>query len=130
MPSPARERYYNTLAKSLINSTVGSDGTINNDNINEAIIQLKAEKEAGHERNILDMIQLDEYISPGKYKDASTVNNSAYHNLDEYEDEISDTSKQVEGSKETIIDTHVCNKSVGTTSVDPAVIRVGIIGRG
>ena len=33
-PSPARERYYDTLAKSLINLTVGSDGTINNDKLN------------------------------------------------------------------------------------------------
>ena len=96
MPSPARERYYDTLAKSLINSTVRSDGTIKNDNLNEAITQLKAEKEAGHERNILDMTQVDEYISPGKNKHASTVNDSAYHHLDDYEDEISDSSKQVE----------------------------------
>ena len=54
----------------------------------------------------------------------------AYHNSDEYEDEISDSSKHVEASKEPITVTHVCNTSVGTTSVNPAVIRVGIIGRG
>ena len=61
-PSPARERYYDQLAKSLINSNVGSDGTINNDKLNQAITQLKAEKESGHERNILDMTQVDEYM--------------------------------------------------------------------
>ena len=55
-PSPARERYYEQLAKSLINSNIRSDGTINNDKLNQEITQLKAEKEAGHERNILDMI--------------------------------------------------------------------------
>ena len=86
MPSPARERYYDTLAKRLINSNVGSDGTIHNDKLNEAITQLKAENEAGHERNILDMTQVDEYMSPGKNKDASTVNDSVYHNSDEHED--------------------------------------------
>ena len=63
-PSPVRERYYDQLAKSLINLNVGSDVTINNDNLNETITQLKAEKEAGHERNILDMTQVDEYMSP------------------------------------------------------------------
>ena len=89
---------------------------------------MKAEKEARHKRNILDMTQVDEYMSPGKNKDASTVNNLAYHNSDEYEDEISDLSKQFEESKEPITDTHVRNTSVGTTSVDPAVIGVGIIG--
>ena len=88
---------------------------------------MKAEKKAGHERNILDMTQVDEYMSPGENKDALTVNNSGYHNLDEYEDEISDSSKQVQASKEPITDTNVRNTSVGTTSVNPAVIRVGII---
>ena len=70
IPSPAQKRYYYTLAKSLINSIIGSDGTINNDKIKEAITQLKAEKEAGHECNILDMTQVDEYMLPGKNKDA------------------------------------------------------------
>ena len=91
---------------------------------------MKSEKEAGHERNILDMTQVDEYISPGKYKYASTVNDLAYHNLDEYKDEIIDSSKQAEASKEPITDTHVRNTSVGTTSDDPAIIRVRIIVRG
>ena len=98
-PSPARERCYDQLAKLLINSNAGSDGTINNDKINEAITQLKAEKEAGHKRNILDTTQVDEYMSPGKNKDASMVNNSEYHYLDEYKDEIIDSSEQVEASK-------------------------------
>ena len=79
---------------------------------------MKAEKEAGHERKILEMTQVHEYMPPGKNKDASTVNDSAYHNSDEYEDEIIDLSKQVEASKEPIKDTHVRNTSVGTTSVD------------
>ena len=68
---------------------------------------MKAEKEAGNERNILDMTQVDEDISPGKNKDASMVNDSEYHNSDEYEDEISDSSKQVEVIKEPIKDTHI-----------------------
>ena len=54
MPSPARERYYDQLAKILINSNAGSDGNINNDKLNQTITDLKAETEAGHERNILD----------------------------------------------------------------------------
>ena len=74
------------------------------------------------------MTQVYEYKSTGKNKDASTVNNSAYYNQDEYEDEISDMDKKVEASKEPITDTHVRNTSVGTTSVDPAVIGVGNIG--
>ena len=78
---------------------------------------------------------------PGENKDASTVNDSAYYNLDDYEDEISDLDKNPEAIKETITDTHVRNTSVGTTSVnpsahtsvgttsvDPSVIGVVIIG--
>ena len=89
---------------------------------------MKSEKESGHECNILDMTQVDEYMSPGKNKYASTDNDSAYYNLDEYEDEISDSDKNPEARKEPITDTHVRNTSVGTTSFDPAVIGVGIIG--
>ena len=58
------------------------------------------------------------------------VNHLEYYNLDEYKDEISDSSKQVEASKYPITDTHVSNTSVGTTSVDPAVIGVIITGNG
>ena len=129
-PSPALERYYDQLAKNLINSNVGIDGTINNDKLNQAITDLKSEAKAGHEHNILDTTQVDEYKSPEKNKDASTITDSVYHHSDEYEDEIIYSDKKVEASKEPITDTHVCNTSVGTTSVDPAAIRVGIIGRG
>ena len=62
------ERYYDQLAKILINSNVRSDGTINNDKLNQAIAQFKAEKEAGHARNIVDMTHVDEYMSPGRKK--------------------------------------------------------------
>ena len=44
---------------------------------------MKAEKEAEHERNILDMTQVDDYKSPRKDKDASTANDLAYTFLNE-----------------------------------------------
>ena len=116
------------MAESLIKAKFGSDGTINNDYIHKAITQLKSKKEAEHERNILDMTQVDDYNSPWKYKDALTVKNSAYTFLNEYEDEISDSDKTVEASKDPIKDTHVHNTSVGTTSVDSAITGVEIIG--
>ena len=64
------------------------------------------------------MTQIDDYKSPWKDKDATTVKDSAYTFLNSYEDEISDLSKQVKASKEPIKDTHFHNTSVGTTSVD------------
>ena len=93
MPSPAQERYYDQLAKSLINSNVGNYGTINNDKLNQAIADLKSESESGHERNINDMTQVDEYKLPGKNKDTSMINDLAYHNSYEYEDEVRDLDK-------------------------------------
>ena len=80
-PSPSRERYYDRIAESLIKAKVGSDGTINNDELQKAITQLKSEKEAEHERNILDMTQVDDYKSPWKDKDASAFNDLAYQFL-------------------------------------------------
>ena len=53
---------------------------------------MKSEKEAGYERNILDMTQLDEYMLHGKNKYASTINDSTYYESDEHELEISDLS--------------------------------------
>ena len=52
-PSPAQERYYDMMADILIKEKVGSDGTINNDDLIKYITQLKSEKEAEHERNML-----------------------------------------------------------------------------
>ena len=43
-PSPEREIYYDKMDESLIKAKSGSDGTINNDEFNKAITQLKSEK--------------------------------------------------------------------------------------
>ena len=74
------------MAESLIKSKVRSDRTINNDELHKSITQLKSEKEADHERNILDMTQVDDYKLPWKDKDALTFNNLAYTFLNSYED--------------------------------------------
>ena len=76
------------------------------------------------------MTQVDDYKSPWKDKDTTTVNDTAYTFLNSYDDEISDSSKQVETSKEPIKDTHVHDTSVGTTHVDSVVTGVIIIGQG
>ena len=77
IPSPARDRYYDKMEKSLINSNFGSDVTINNDKLNQAITDLKAEAKSGHELKINDMKQVDEYKSPEekKMRQQSTIQN-------------------------------------------------------
>ena len=47
MPSPARERYYDTLSKILINSTVGSDRTINNVSLTRQSLNLNMKRKQG-----------------------------------------------------------------------------------
>ena len=59
----------------------GSDGTINNDKLNQAITDLKAESKAGHDLNINDMTQIDDYKSPWKDKYATTVNDTAFYHI-------------------------------------------------
>ena len=66
------------MDESLIEAKVGSDGTIDDEELHKAVIVLKSEKEAEHEHNILNMTQVDDYKSPWKYKDATTVNDTAY----------------------------------------------------
>ena len=69
-----------------------------------------------------------------KKEKVSTINDLVYYESDEHADTISYSSKQVDASNKPITDTHIVegvNKlSVGIVSVKPAVIGVGIIGRG
>ena len=89
--SPARERYYDMMADIIIEANVRSDETINNDDLHKAITQLKAEEEAGHEFSINNMTQVDDYKSPWKDKDATTVNDTvndtAYTSLNSCNDD-------------------------------------------
>ena len=69
-----------------------------------------------------------------KEEKVSTINDSVYYESDEHVDTMSDSSKQFDASNKPITDTHIVdrvrNLSVGIVSVEPAVIGVGIIGRG
>ena len=136
------------MANNIIETNVRSDRTINDEKLRKAITILKSEKEVGHERNINNMTQEDDYKLPWKDKDATTVNDTlndtAYIYFNSFNDDISDSSKQVDTSKEpikdtqtskeSITDTHivnrVCNLLDETTNVDLVVTGVRIIGQG
>ena len=64
------------MANNITETNVGSEGTINDEELCKAITILKSEEEAGHERNINNMTQVDEYKSPWKDKDTTTVNDT------------------------------------------------------
>ena len=64
------------MENNIIKANVGSDGTINYEELHKAITILKSEEEAGNERNINNMNQEDDYKSPWKDKHATTVNDT------------------------------------------------------
>ena len=135
------------MANNIIETNVVSDGTINDEELRKSITILKSEEEAGHERNINNTTQEDDYKLPWKYEDATMVNDTlkytVYIFLNSFNDDISDSSKQVETSKEPIKDTHTSKDPItdthiidrvrylqdGPTNVDPFITGVRIIGQ-
>ena len=119
--------------KSLIKAN-NEGGKLCNEKIQQSVIDLIAELNVEHERNINNISCDDLYQSPMKKKDVSTINDLVNYESDEHVDTISDSSKQVDASYEPIKDTHIFdginNLSVGVICVNPAVIGVGIIGQG
>ena len=57
------------MTKSLIKANIRSDGKICNENIQQAVIDLRAELDLEHERNINNITCEDVYTSPMKKKE-------------------------------------------------------------
>ena len=131
MATSAQDEYYREMAKSLIKANIRSDGKICNEKIHRSVIDLRAELDAEHERNINKITSDDVYTSPMKNKYVTTINDSVYYEQDEHADTISDSRKHVDTSNEPIKDTHIFEGIInGIVSVEPAVIRFGIVGQG
>ena len=107
---------------------------MSNEKNQEAVSDVIEETEAEFERNHNEITCDNSYQSLILKKDILIINNSVYYESDEHVDKKSDSSKQVDASDKPIKETHivnrVCNLSFGVVSVEPAVIRVGIIGQG
>ena len=129
----SEDEYYKETTKSLLKVS-NEGGKLCNEKIGQAVIDLRAELNVEHKRNINNITCDDLYQSPMKNKYVSTINDSVYYESDDHVDTISDSSKQVDASNNPIKDTHIVyginNLSVGVIFVDPAVIGVGIIGQG
>ena len=78
------------MTKSLIKANIGSDGKIYNENIHRAVIDLRAELDLEHERNINNITCEDVHTSPMNKKETKTIDDSVYHESDEHADTISD----------------------------------------
>ena len=98
METSAQDEYYRDMTKSLIKANIWSDGKICNENIHQAVIDLRAELDAEHERNINNITSEYIYTSPTKNEKVSTINDSVYYEPDEHAYTMSDLSKQVDAS--------------------------------
>ena len=110
MATSAQDEYYIEMTKSLIKANIGSDGKICNEKIYRAVIYLRAEVYAEHERNISNITSDDVYTSPMKEEKVSTINNSVYYESDDHADTMSDSSKKVDASNKPITDTHIVDR--------------------
>ena len=94
-------------------------GTIDKDELHKAISHVKSEDEAEHERNVDNMTQEDDYKSPWKDKyakaDNNTLDDTGFTFLNSFQDDTSDSSKQVETSKEPIKDTQTSKEPITDT---------------
>ena len=66
MATSAQDEYYREMTKSLIKANIVSDGKIFNERIQQSVIDLWAEVELEHERNINNITSEDVYASPMK----------------------------------------------------------------
>ena len=99
MVTSEQDEYYRDMTKILIKANIRSNGKICNEKIQQAVIDLRAELDLEHERNINNITSEDVYTSPMKKKETKTIDDSVYHESDDHVDTISDSSKQVEASK-------------------------------
>ena len=66
MATSTQDEYHREMTKSLIKANIGSGGKICNEEIHRAIIDLRADVDAEHERNINNITSDDVYTSPMK----------------------------------------------------------------
>ena len=76
MATSAQDEYYREMTKSLIKQNIRSYGEIWNEKIQQAVIDLRAELDLEHERNINNITREDVYTSPMKKKEAKKIDNS------------------------------------------------------
>ena len=116
------------MLKNLIKVNNCKDEPLSNERLRQAVVDLREETDAEHERNINNITCNDSYQYPMKKKDVSTINDSVYYELNEHVDTISDSSKQVDPRNYPIKETHIVDGvstlSVGVGLFEPAVIGV------
>ena len=111
MATPSEYEYYKETMKSLIKAN-NEGGKWCNEKIWQAVINLRAELNVEHKRNINNISCDDLYQSPMKNKYVSTISDYVYNEFDEHVDTILDSSKQVDARNEPIKDTHIVKETL------------------
>ena len=78
MATSAQDEYYKEMTKSIIKANK-EGGKLCNDNIQQAVIDLRVELNLEHERNINNISCDDLYTSPIKNKNVSTIKDLVYY---------------------------------------------------
>ena len=78
MATSAQDEYFKEMTKSLIKANI-EGGKLCNENIQQAVIDLREELNVEHKRNINNISCDDVYTSPMKNKYVSTINDSVYY---------------------------------------------------
>ena len=81
MATSAQDEYYKEMKKSLIKANI-EGGKLCNEKIQQAVIDLIEKLHIEHERNINNIARDNEYKSPMKKNEASTINDFLYYELD------------------------------------------------
>ena len=130
MATSAQDEYYKEMRKILVIANIHGR-KLGYEKIQQSVIDLRAELNLEQERNINNISCDNEYTSPMKKKEVSTIRDPVYYESDENADKIIDSRKPVDASNDPITYTHIVevihNLSVRILSVKPAIIGVGII---
>ena len=78
METLAQYKYYKEMTKSLIKANI-EGGKLCNENIQQSVIDLRAELNLEHESNFNNISCDNGYTSPLEKKDVSTINDSVYY---------------------------------------------------
>ena len=124
--STPNDKYYNALLDTIVKENNLRGEPLSNQNIQKAVSDVIEEKEAEFEHNYNEITCNTSYQSPILKKDVLTINDLVYSESDKHVDTISDSSKQVDSSKDPIKENHIVDRvrnlyfGVGSVSQRPS----------
>ena len=123
-----QDKYYTKMLENLVKINNCNGEPFSNENLQQAVSDVREETDAEHERNIKEITYNTSFQSPIQKKDVSTIKDYVYYESDEQVYTISDSNKQVDPRIDPMAETHIVDRflklSVGVGLFKPAVIGV------